>query len=122
MRTYTPTMHSPTRPPGPMPRQTVAACPRLAAAGCATAICSAVADTRVERCIDQVHNQVRQYVQHGHDQHRSLDLWEIARVDRADGIPTQSWPRKHRLHNDSASHQSAELQTDDRHHRSEGVL
>ena len=63
----------------------------------------------IEQAISKIGQQIEEYDDYTKNQHRSLNGWQVAAVDRFDVVAAQPRPGEHRFNNDGAANQSAEL-------------
>src|SRR5215471_17175332 len=83
---------------------------------------SARADARIEEAIDEIDEEVDRDEQQGRDEHGALHDRLAAVVDRLDREAADARPREHRLGDDGAAEQGAELEPGNRDDRQGGVL
>src|SRR5712675_1632178 len=92
-------------------------------AGCAwipsSSVSSSVAMTNpgVENGVEQIDDEVHDDEAGSDQKHHALQDDEVARTDRTDQKPADSGQREHRLDNDGAADQPADIDAGDRHQR-----
>src|SRR6218665_720209 len=84
---------------------------------CVMAACSLVADGRVDEAVQHIDHEVDQDEFEREQQHQRLDHRVVTHLHGIDQQAAQAGPVEHRLHEDRAAQQKAELQAHHRDHR-----
>src|SRR5258705_4824599 len=84
-----------------------------------SSVSSSVAMTNpgVEDGVEQIDDEVHDDEAGSDQKHHALEDYEVAGADRADQKPADSGQRQHRLDNDAAADQPADIDAGDRHQR-----
>src|SRR5690554_4247393 len=90
---------------------------RSALASLTAGVVSVIADPRVDKAVDQVHQQVDDDERDGYKQHGALHHGVVAREHRGDQHAAHPGPGEDRLGDDGARQQRAELEAA---HREDG--
>src|SRR3954447_24601914 len=78
---------------------------------------SGIFHARVEERVDDVDDQVEQDDEERGEQHRALDLRQVEPLDRVVAVAADAGDVEHRLGQDRAAEQDAEVESEDRHDR-----
>src|SRR4051812_49318485 len=100
---------------GPNLRPRVAGCAWTSSSSVSSSV--AMSDPGVEDSVEQIDDEVHDDEAGGDQKHHALQDDEVARRNRADQQPPDSRQREHRLDNDSATDQPADIDAGDRHQR-----